>query len=412
MNVPGLSGYLAGQQYTQQTDLGNLQKAKAVMGLQADIRAQQQDDALKAAIAQSGGDVEAVMKAALQSGNLAAAAKLAPLVEEKRKAAQPRILTPGSQVIGPDNKVIHQAPFATPPVREVPMPELVRLQEHLGTLPAGDPRRAPVESRIKLLSERAPQRVAADSNDPEGTGFTPDALDLRARQYLSGDPRAMANLGRGNQGSNRIVQITNRAAALLREQGGTPEEIGRRIAEFRANSNSLSKMTQSYDAIVAFEQTAVRNGKILKDLADKVDSTGTPVIERWIRAGRKEIAGDTDVARFHAQLQVYRTEAARILTNPNLTGQLTDSARKEVEEFMKPGASAGQIKGVVDLLERDFANRKGTLEQQMRDIRKRLEKNISAGETDAAPATAPTAPGGWDQNKEKRYQELLKKRGS
>lgn len=410
MNVPGLSGYLAGQQYTQQADLGTLQKAKTVMGLQADLRAQQQDDALKAAIAQSGGDVEAVMNAALKSGNLAAAAKLAPLVEEKRKASQPRVLTPGSQVLGPDNKVIHQAPFATPPAREVPMPELVRLQEHLGTLPAGDPRRAPVESRIKLLSERpAPARPVGA--DPEGTNFTPDALDLRARQYLSGDPRAMANLGRGAQGSNRIIQITNRAAALLREQGGSPEEIGRRMSEFRANSNSLNKMTQSYDAIVAFEQTAVRNGKILKELADKVDSTGTPVIERWIRAGRKEVAGDVDVARFNAQLQVYRTEAARILTNPNLSGQLTDSARKEVEEFMRPGASAGQIKGVVDLLERDFANRKGTLEQQMRDIRTRLEKNISAGET-AAPASAPTTPGGWDDNKEKRYQELLKKRGS
>ena len=403
--APGLAGFLQGEQFVQQRNeaaqqqqMRQLQMQQVMEQRAAQQQALQRDQQVQQAIAAANGDVERAMEAALKVGDVGTATKLAPLVEARRKAQAPRVMTPGSQLLGPNNEVLHQTPNA--PARPEPQPEFVRLQEYIKGLPEGDPRRPQAERYLQMLTERGTQRpqqqqapsgyrfkpdgslepIPGGPHATQGTGLSPDALELRARQYLSGDPKAMANLGRGNQGREVIVAITNRAAEILREQGGTPEEIGRRMAEFRANSNSLNKMTQSYDAIVAFEQTAVRNGHILKELAEKVDSTGVPVIERWIRAGRKEIAGDVDVARFNAQLQVYRTEAARILTNPNLSGQLTDSARKEVEEFLKGGASAAQIRGVVDLLERDFDNRKKTLEQQMQDIRGRLEKNISAGE--------------------------------
>lgn len=228
-----------------------------------------------------------------------------------------------------------------------------------------------------------------------GANFTPEALDMRAEQYLSGDRNALSNLGRGAQGSERIIQITNRAAELLQQRGGNPQEIGRRIAEYKANSASLASLTKSYDAITAFEQTAVRNGERLLELADKTDATGVPIVERWIRAGR-QATGDPDVAAFNAQLQVYRTEAARILTNPNLSGQLTDSARKEVEHFMGPGASAQQIRGVVSLLRNDFDNRKKTLESQINTTRDRIERNVGPGQNRRATDNPPQVNAkGW-----------------
>jgi hypothetical protein len=145
---------------------------------------------------------------------------------------------------------------------------------------------------------------------------------------------------------------------------------------------------------VAFEKTAIRNGDVLLGLADKVDATGVPVLEKWIRAGR-QATGDPDVAKFNAQLQVYRTEAAKILTNPNLTGQLTDSARKEVEAFMGPGASAQQIRGVVTLLKNDFNNRKETLEDQIKAIRSRMKGRMVGAESEGVTPSSTPAPGGW-----------------
>jgi hypothetical protein len=294
---------------------------------------------------------------------------------------RPTVLNPGAGLVPPGAT----APVYTQPYNPKAEPLVVVQGE-------GGPkyvRRSEAEGKTPGAKPGTGGAAGGDSID-----FTPEALDLRAYQYLSGNPQAFTNLGRGAQGANRIVQITNRAAEILKAQGGDPKEIGRRLAEYKANSASLSQMTRSYDAITAFEQTAVRNGEILIELADKVDRSGVPVIERWVRAGR-QATGDPDVAKFNAQLQVYRTEAARILTNPNLSGQLTDSARKEIEEFLKPGASAQQIKSVVHLLKRDFDNRRKTLEGQIDAARERLEKNIPAGQGQRGNTTEPSTGGGW-----------------
>jgi hypothetical protein len=228
-------------------------------------------------------------------------------------------------------------------------------------------------------------------------GLTPDAIEMLAREGLK-DKGALANVGRGVQGARDLRTILNRMADVAANDGG-PGMAARR-QEFRADANSLNKMTMSYDAITAFEKTAVRNGDALVQLGKKVDVTGVPVIEKWIRAGR-QATGDADVAEFHAQLMLYRAEAARILVNPNLTGQLTDSARHEVEEFLKGNASAPQIERVVNRLKTDFDNRKHTLEEQMDEARKRMSGGARSSKPATvapvvAPASAPAVNGkGW-----------------
>lgn len=93
MNVPGLSGYLAGQQQTQQADLGTLQKAQMVMGLQGQMRQQDEQAKLRQLLADSGGDIEKAVQAAVKSGNIAAAHQLTPLLklqQEQRQTEQTR----------------------------------------------------------------------------------------------------------------------------------------------------------------------------------------------------------------------------------------------------------------------------------------------------------------------------------
>lgn len=149
-HVPGLAGYLAQQQGAQQQESVQLQQAGQVIGLQQALRQQAEADQLKKMLAASGGDVEKAMAAAIQSGNLAGAAKLAPIVEARRKGTQGQAIGAGGLRM-PDGTII---PPATKP-KEFAPPELQRLQEYLGGLPVGDPRRGPVEQRIKMLGERA-----------------------------------------------------------------------------------------------------------------------------------------------------------------------------------------------------------------------------------------------------------------
>ena len=214
----------------------------------------------------------------------------------------------------------------------------------------------------------------------------PEAIKDLAIQSLY-DPNALAGYRRDPK---MMSKIANERVKLMRESGVTSEDVVSGRAGFKADTASLNKITPQYDAITAFEKTAIRNGKILIELADKVDTTGVPVLERWIRAGRKSIAGDTDVAKFEAQMNLYRAEAARILTQPNLTGVLTDTARKEMEEVIRNSASAKQVREVVNLLERDFNNRKETLEEQIGAIRSRMRGRVAPGSP--TPATGNPTP--------------------
>lgn len=84
----GLQAYLEQQQANQQQSMGNLQMAQVAQSLQAGMEKQRADQQLKVALAESGGDVEKALAAALQSGNVTAAHQLAPLVESARKQKQ------------------------------------------------------------------------------------------------------------------------------------------------------------------------------------------------------------------------------------------------------------------------------------------------------------------------------------
>jgi hypothetical protein len=163
--------------------------------------------------------------------------------------------------------------------------------------------------------------------------------------------------------------------------GKIAAERARASAEPKADSATLTQLTKQKASIESFERTAIANGQKLKQLADKVDKTGIPAIERWTRGGR-QATGDVDVAEFNTQMNVYRAEVAKIITNPNLSGVLSDSARREVDSFLSGGASAKQIKAVVDLLEQDFGRRAKSIDDEIETVRTHLK----GGSKSAAPA--------------------------
>jgi len=160
--------------------------------------------------------------------------------------------------------------------------------------------------------------------------------------------------------------------------GKVSAERARASAEPKADSATLTQLTKQQAAIRSYEKTAIANGKVLIQLADKVDQTGVPVVERWTRAGRQNIHGDTDVNDFNGQMSLYRAEVAKIISNPNLTGVLSDHAREEAKEFLAGSATAPQIKSIVKLLEGDFGRREKSIVDEINTVKGRLNKGGAA----------------------------------
>jgi hypothetical protein len=184
-----------------------------------------------------------------------------------------------------------------------------------------------------------------------------------------------------------------------------------------ADRADLTTLTKQQSAIRQWTNTAIANGQVLKELAKKVDQTGYPAIEGWIRAGRQS-SGDPVVAQFNAQMELYRAEAAKVITNPNLSGQLTDHARDEVRAFLGGGASAKQIIAVVDLLEQDFGRRDKALADEIQVVRNRLQGKkgsteggggAGGGETPPVPNARKAPDGNWyidDPNRPGKYLKV------
>lgn len=243
------------------------------------------------------------------------------------------------------------------------------------------------------------QLMQPGTGTPEGQAL-PAGEEARARAIADGRAPVPS---REAQRAPEIRRIINRAYEINPDldaavyHGNVAAERSRASAEPRALSYTLNRLTAQDSAVTAFENTALKNGQILLTLAEKVDKTGVPVIERWIRAGRASIAGDPDVTNFNAQIQLFGNEVAKILTNPNLTGVLTDTARKEVENFLPAGASLKQIKAIVPLLARDFKNRSGAIRDEIKDVQSRLKGGKSRHDVEE-PAAGATGVGGDDED--------------
>jgi hypothetical protein len=102
-----------------------------------------------------------------------------------------------------------------------------------------------------------------------------------------------------------------------------------------------------------------------------VDS-GSPLLNQPLRSINQKVLGGQELAAFNAARQVALTEVAKVLTNPNLAGQLTDQARKEVEGLMGPNITLGQAYAVAKILKTDMANRKTAVRGQLDEVRKRI----------------------------------------
>jgi hypothetical protein len=238
--------------------------------------------------------------------------------------------------------------------------------------------------------DRAKKEVrASDTAANLPPEMTPQVIDKMADRWLSsgGDPSTLPP-GRGAAMQATIRAVIARALEKQEALGQTSGDLLVRKGELKADYSTLTKLKQQQAAINQFEQTAVKNGAVLVDLANKVDESGVPVIERWTRNGRRKLEGDADVSQFNAQMNLYRAEVAKILTNPNMTGVLTDSSREEAKEFLSGEDSALQINAVVKLLTQDFARRETSLESEV----ERVQNEIRGVPTPAHPPEISSDP--------------------
>jgi hypothetical protein len=200
-----------------------------------------------------------------------------------------------------------------------------------------------------------------------GITLSEDALKGLAQRFdITGE---IPGMGMGKSATEARTKVLNQWAADLNRTGTSVGDQAAKQAAYKASKNELSKLQSQRGTVMAFARTAEKNLDLALKLSEKVDRTGSPVINRWLLAGKRSVAGDPDVSAFDAALRTGINEYAKVTSSATGGGVTSDSARKEVESMLNASQTKEQIKSVMEnVLRKDLKNRETGYDEQIRFI--------------------------------------------
>lgn len=226
--------------------------------------------------------------------------------------------------------------------------------------------------------------------------LTPEAIDNAAAFFIL---NGRMPIGLSRIGPATLGEIQNRAAEMTKASGMTPQEFAAAGPITKQKLGALLALEKQRNAIQPYKEMLNMNIDVLRQLSDKLERTDSPAANKPILWMQQNMAGDADVAEYLFQVQTVNTEIARVLNNPNLTGQLTDTARQEIREIGSPNMNAQQINRVMARAQADANNRSATLDKQVQKLQAEIRDPLRRGDIGADRSLPGASP------QTSRYQE-------
>lgn len=213
-------------------------------------------------------------------------------------------------------------------------------------------------------------------------GMTPSAFDQTAEKYAS--TGQLPSIGRSANAIAMNRDLMNRAAELHPNQS-----LAENSAEYKANSQSLQKLQGSLDTVSAFEGTANKNIGMLENIAKTVPDLGARFANVPVRMLSGSMIGTDNMAAFKTALAPVQAESAKILNSANLSGQLSDSSRKELQDIVDGNLPYSALVSSLNVLQQDFKNRQDSTQDQINNIKGRLGSKAASpsGGSTSTPST-------------------------
>jgi hypothetical protein len=233
-------------------------------------------------------------------------------------------------------------------------------------------------------------KPAIHTEGPANGGLSPEEIHFYAQDVANGGD--MPQLGMGKDAATARQAILKEAAKIGMGKGHDGVDFGVTRATSKADREALKTLSRNSAGILAFEKTAKMNGDVALGLAERAGNGGVPVFNRWINAGKTSLAGDPDVAAFHAGIETFANEFAKLTSSATGGGVTSDSARAHVYEMVNRDQSPAQFKATMRVLYRDMENRRVGIEQQRQELLGRIRGASGSSGPPAPPAPAVNIP--------------------
>lgn len=234
------------------------------------------------------------------------------------------------------------------------------------------------------LDDSRPTGPEANKLDPK-VRMTPNGLYQAAMNYIASGQ--FPPTGRGSDPASVATRtaITSKVGAIAATAGMDEPALR---AFYKSNSASLAQQQKMQDSVQGFMATADKNAALLQETLKKIPDTGIPIFNQPLRSFEQNVLGDKNLSQFATYLKSVQNEYARIVSQPNLAGQLTDSARNEAQTLLDPKATIPQMLGSIEALQKEGTNRLVSVGEQIQRIQQRMQIG-PGGVTGAAPKSDP-----------------------
>lgn len=235
------------------------------------------------------------------------------------------------------------------------------------------------------------------------------AADLEAGYRYFSDGTLPPNMGRGTQGTAQSTRIRSIAAQISQNLGISPEEARANQLAFKGSASALTPLLRREAQIGANVKNFDFNAGQVAQLSQKVDRTGVPVVNAWLNAGRRSVAGNPDVSAFDVAVKTTVNEFAQIVSGTT-AGATTEGEKQKAEKLLSAAQTPAQITSVLNQMKIESQNRMKSFADQKREVLGNMRAGgASKPEASAAPPTAQSAaPTRADIEAELRRRGVLK----
>jgi hypothetical protein len=209
------------------------------------------------------------------------------------------------------------------------------------------------------------------------SNLSDDAVQLAADTYRT-TGKMPAAFGRNPAMQAKVL---DRVAQDAKANGDTAGAIAARSASLKANGMALDQITKLESATTSYANTLDKNLDSLLASAKKVDSTGSPLINRAFRAWQQGVTGDKDTAQMVTWLNAVQSEYAKINSGSLGNAPVSDASRKHADEVINKNFSAGGMAAVAQAMREEKGNRLSAIAEQKASLQQQL-------------GAAPNAPSG------------------
>ena len=205
----------------------------------------------------------------------------------------------------------------------------------------------------QLAETKRNHLVTENKGDETDVTLSPEAITNAAARYnVDG---TLPTLGMGKKSALQKANILNQSALL--SAGVDPTDLRVNQIDNKSKSGALLQNSKDIAAIIPYKEMLDKNADIAIELSKKVMMTDSRLANKTLNWVKQNAADNPDTAEYLAQIVFVQTEAARVLNNPRLVGQLTDSARQEMEKVINGDMPLNATERVLTRIKKDGENR-------------------------------------------------------